>query len=86
MKRLSYSQGKVIINSINLEDGEERFNAILPLIKKYGAALVVGTIDEKGMAVTAERKVEIAKRSYDLLVEKYGFIQKILFLTHLCFL
>ncbi|MDC0702492.1 methionine synthase [Priestia sp. AB] len=75
-KALTYSQGKVIINSINLEDGEERFDAILPLVKKFGAALVVGTIDETGMAVTAERKVEIAKRSHDLLVEKHGFNSK----------
>ncbi|WP_110111696.1 methionine synthase [Bacillus sp. CGMCC 1.16541] len=71
-KALTYCQGKAIINSINLEDGEERFDAIVPLIKKYGAAIVVGTIDEEGMAVTAERKVEIAKRSYDLLVTKHG--------------
>ncbi|PLR77900.1 methionine synthase [Bacillus sp. V3-13] len=70
-KALTYSQGKAIINSINLEDGEERFAAICPLIHKYGAAVVVGTIDEKGMGVTAERKLEIAKRSYDLLVGKY---------------
>lgn len=71
-KALKYSQGKAIINSINLEDGEERFEAIVPLIHRYGAAVVVGTIDEKGMGVTAERKVEIAKRSYELLVHKYG--------------
>lgn len=71
-KALSYSQGKAIINSINLEDGEERFEAITPLIKKYGAAIVVGTIDEEGMGVNAEKKLEIAKRSYDLLVNKYG--------------
>lgn len=71
-KALTYSQGKAIINSINLEDGEERFEKVVPLIKKFGAAVVVGTIDEKGMAVTAERKLEIAKRSYDLLVNKYG--------------
>ncbi|WP_264739291.1 methionine synthase [Cytobacillus firmus] len=70
-KALSYSQGKAIINSINLEDGEERFEAIAPLIHRYGAAVVVGTIDEVGMGVTAERKLEIAKRSYDLLVNKY---------------
>ncbi|MCZ0755357.1 methionine synthase [Anoxybacillus sp. J5B_2022] len=69
---LSYSQGKAIINSINLEDGEERFEKIVPLIHKYGAAVVVGTIDEQGMAVHAERKLEIALRSYDLLVNKYG--------------
>ncbi|MBS4189633.1 methionine synthase [Bacillus sp. FJAT-49705] len=72
-KALSYSQGKAIINSINLEDGEERFSAIAPLVHKYGAAVVVGTIDEKGMGVSAEKKLEIAKRSYDLLVHKYGF-------------
>ncbi|WP_338781016.1 methionine synthase [Metabacillus sp. FJAT-52054] len=69
---LKYSQGKAIINSINLEDGEERFEAVLPLVKKYGAALVVGTIDEVGMATTAERKLEIAKRSHELLVNKHG--------------
>ncbi|WP_417898287.1 methionine synthase [Bacillus haimaensis] len=68
---LKYSQGKAIINSINLEDGEERFEAVIPLVHKYGAALVVGTIDEEGMGVTAARKLEIAKRSYDLLVNKY---------------
>lgn len=70
-KALSYSQGKAIINSINLEDGEERFESISKLIHRFGAAVVVGTIDEKGMGVTAERKLEIAKRSYDLLVHKY---------------
>ncbi len=69
---LKYSQGKVIINSINLEDGEERYDAVMPLVKKYGAAVVVGTIDEPGMAVTRERKLEIAERSYNLLVNKWG--------------
>ncbi|MBU9722947.1 MULTISPECIES: methionine synthase [Bacillaceae] len=71
-KALTYCQGKAIINSINLEDGEERFEKVVPLIHRYGAAVVVGTIDEVGMATTAERKLEVAKRSYDLLVEKYG--------------
>ncbi|MGP1906589.1 methionine synthase [Metabacillus sp. JX24] len=71
-KALSYSQGKVIINSINLEDGEERFDAVVPLIHKYGAAVVVGTIDEKGMALTAEEKLDIAVRSFELLTEKHG--------------
>ncbi len=69
---LKFSQGKAIINSINLEDGEERFAQVIPLIHRYGAAVVVGTIDEKGMAVSRERKLEVAKRSYDLLVNKYG--------------
>lgn len=69
---LKYSQGKAIINSINLEDGEERFEKVIPLLHKYGAAVVVGTIDEIGMGVSAERKLEIAKRSYDLLVDTYN--------------
>jgi 5-methyltetrahydrofolate--homocysteine methyltransferase len=72
---LTYSQGKAIINSINLEDGEERFEKVVPLAKKFGAALVVGTIDDdptQGMGVSRERKLEIARRSYDLLVNKYG--------------
>ncbi|SFS31354.1 methionine synthase [Marininema halotolerans] len=71
-KSLKYSQGKAIINSINLEDGEARFAEVVPLIHRYGAAVVVGTIDEVGMAVTAQRKLEVAIRSYDLLVHKYG--------------
>ncbi|HTL13129.1 MAG TPA: methionine synthase, partial [Bdellovibrionota bacterium] len=72
---LKYCQGKAIINSVNLEDGEERFEKIVPLAVKYGAALVVGTIDDdpvQGMGVTRERKLEIAKREYDLLTGKYG--------------
>ena len=72
---LEWSQGKSIVNSINLEDGEERFRAVVPLAQRYGAALIVGTIDEDpvhGMGVTRERKLEIARRSYTLLTEKYG--------------
>ncbi|KEK26187.1 methionine synthase [Bacillus gaemokensis] len=71
-KALTYVQGKGVINSINLENGEERFEKVTPLLRKYGAAIVVGTIDEEGMAVSAERKLEIAKRSYELLTKKYG--------------
>lgn len=72
---LKLCQGKSVINSINLEDGEERFESVVPLARRYGAALVVGCIDEDpddGMAVTVERKLEIAERSYDLLTNKYG--------------
>ena len=71
---LKWSQGKSILNSINLEDGEARFQAVVPLAQRYGAALVVGTIDEdpeNGMAVTRDRKLEVARRSYTLLTEKY---------------
>ena len=74
---LKHSQGKAIVNSINLEDGEERFAAVVPLLRTYGAAVVVGCIDEdkvQGMGVTRERKLAIAQRSYDLLVEKYGLL------------
>lgn len=72
---LKHCQGKCIINSINLEEGEGRFEEIVALQKKYGGALVVGCIDEdpdQGMGVTRQRKMEIAKRSYQLLTEKYG--------------
>ncbi len=64
--------GRAIINSINLEDGEERMKKVLPLCKKYGAAVIALTIDEAGMAKTREKKLEIAKRIHDLAVNKYG--------------
>ncbi|MCF6094223.1 methionine synthase [Microaerobacter geothermalis] len=73
---LKYSQGKSIINSINLEEGEKKFEEVVSLVRKYGAAVVIGTIDEKGMAITRERKLEIAERSFDLLVHKYGMNPK----------
>jgi len=76
---LERCQGKAIINSINLEDGEERFEKVVPLIHRYGAAVVVGCIDEdkaRGMAVTRERKLQIAERSYRLLTEKYGVAEE----------
>ena len=68
-------QGKSVLNSVNLEEGEERFAQAADLLRRYGGALVVGCIDEdreQGMAVTRERKLAIARRSYDLLVGKYG--------------
>ncbi|MFN8179986.1 MAG: methionine synthase [bacterium] len=71
---LTYCQGKSIVNSINLEDGEERFDRVLPFVKRFGAAVVVGTIDEdpvQGMGVTRERKLEIARRSFRILTEKW---------------
>jgi len=68
---LKYSQGKAIINSINLEDGLDRFEKVVPFIHKYGAAVVVGLIDEKGMAVWAEDKLRVAERSYNILVHDF---------------
>ncbi|MEW9672167.1 methionine synthase [Ammoniphilus sp. 3BR4] len=73
---LKHSQGKAIINSINLEVGLKRFQEVAPLVHEYGAAVVVGTIDETGMAVTRWKKLEVAKRSYDLLVHDYGLDPK----------
>src|SRR2546425_5034361 len=72
---LRHCQGKAIVNSINLEDGEERFEKVTPLLRRYGGAVVVGCIDEnkqQGMAVTRARKLAIAERSYELLTGKYG--------------
>ena len=64
--------GKAIINSINLEDGEKRTSKVLPMAKRYGAAVIALTIDEDGMALTAEKKTAIAKRIFKLATEKYG--------------
>ena len=72
---LKRTQGKSLINSINLEDGEERFHKVVPLAKTFGAALVVGCIDEdkaQAQAITRERKLAIAERSHDILTKKYG--------------
>jgi 5-methyltetrahydrofolate--homocysteine methyltransferase len=64
--------GKSIINSINLEDGEKRTAKVLPMAKRFGAAVIALTIDEEGMALTADKKTAIAKRIYDLATQKYG--------------
>ena len=64
--------GKPIINSINLEDGEKRTSLVLPMARRYGAAVVALTIDEDGMALTADKKVAIAHRIHKLATEKYG--------------
>src|SRR5271157_3248205 len=72
---LTYCQGKAIINSINLEDGEEKFEKVVPIAHDFGAAIVVGCIDEdpkQAQAFTRERKLAIAQRSYELLTKKYG--------------
>ena len=69
---LELCAGKAIVNSINLEDGEERIEKVIPLCKKFGAAVVALTIDERGMAKTAKDKLEIAKRIYDIVVNKHG--------------
>jgi 5-methyltetrahydrofolate--homocysteine methyltransferase len=69
---LQHAGGKCILNSTNYEDGEPRFAKVLELAKKYGASVVIGTIDEQGMARGAEGKFNIAKRAYEQATEKYG--------------
>ena len=81
-------QGKALVNSINLEDGEERFERVVPLLRTYGGAVVVGCIDEdkqQGMAVTRQRKLAIAERSHELLTGKYGLPERDLIFDPLVF-
>src|SRR5262245_2414430 len=81
-------QGKALVNSINLEDGEGRFERVVPLLRTYGGAVVVGCIDEdkqQGMAVTRQRKLAIAERSHALLTGKYGLPERDLIFDPLVF-
>ena len=85
---LTYCQGKSIINSINLEDGEDKFARTCPIAKAYGAALVVGCIDEdplQAQAFTRERKLAVAGRSVALLTEKYGIAPEDIIIDPLVF-
>ena len=70
---LQVVQGKCVVNSISLKEGEEQFIHHGKLIKRYGAAVIVMAFDEKGQADNYNRRIEIAKRSYDILVNKVGF-------------
>ena len=85
---LTYCQGKSIINSINLEDGEEKFERTCPIAKAYGAALIVGCIDEdkqQAQAFTRERKLAVAQRSVALLTSKYGIVPEDIIIDPLVF-
>eukprot|EP00111_Clytia_hemisphaerica_P005108 TCONS_00014711-protein len=70
---LKCAQGKSIVNSISLKNGEEDFIEKALLIKKYGAAVVIMAFDEEGQAASLERRIEICKRSYDILVDRVHF-------------
>ncbi|MGB6848365.1 MAG: homocysteine S-methyltransferase family protein, partial [Thermoanaerobaculia bacterium] len=72
-RALTWCQGKSVLNSINLEEGRSRFDRVIPLANRFGAAVIVGMIDEPGMAVSVERKLEVARRSYELLTEELDF-------------
>ncbi|KAL5014971.1 hypothetical protein ScPMuIL_009241 [Solemya velum] len=72
---LKCAQGKCIVNSISLKEGEEEFIAKASKIKRYGAAVVMMAFDETGQATDCDKKVEICTRSYNILVKKVGFNQ-----------
>ena len=84
-RALTWCQGKAVLNSINLEDGLERFERVVPLVRRYGAAVVIGLIDEQGMAVTTERKLEVAARSCRILTEDFGLAPEDLWFDALVF-
>jgi 5-methyltetrahydrofolate--homocysteine methyltransferase len=69
---LEHVPGRAIVNSINMENGRKRIDDVVPLAKKHGAALVALTIDQVGMAKTRERKLEVARAIYDIVVGEYG--------------
>ncbi len=72
-KGLQCVQGKSVVNSISLKEGEQAFIERARLIRRYGAATVVMAFDEKGQADSMERRIEICKRSYDILIKEVGF-------------
>ncbi len=77
--------GRAVLNSVNLEDGGARLDRVAALARRHGAALVALTIDEAGMAMTVDRKVEVAKRLVDRLVTVHGFAPADLFVDVLTF-
>jgi 5-methyltetrahydrofolate--homocysteine methyltransferase len=77
--------GRAIVNSINMENGRARIEAVLPLVKKYGAAVVALTIDEIGMAKTRQRKLEVARTIHDIAVNEYGLAPEDLIFDALTF-
>src|SRR5262249_12178382 len=66
-------QGKSVVNSISLKEGEGEFLRQAKLVRRYGAAAIVMSFDEKGQADTCERRIEVARRAYDLLLDRVGF-------------
>src|SRR5690349_3814911 len=82
---LEHIPGRAIINSINMENGRKRIDSVVPLAKKHGAALVALTIDPVGMAKTRERKLEVARAIYDIVVGEYGLAAEDLIFDALTF-
>jgi 5-methyltetrahydrofolate--homocysteine methyltransferase len=77
--------GCALVNSINLENGRERVDAVMPLVVKFGAAVIALTIDEQGMAKTAARKLEVARRIHGIVTREYGLAPELLVFDDLTF-
>jgi len=77
--------GCAIVNSINLENGRERIDAVMPHVMTYGAAVIALTIDEQGMAKTAERKLAVARRIRDIVTQEFGLAPELLIFDALTF-
>ena len=71
-RALEHVPGRALVNSINMENGRKRIDSVVPIAKRHGAALVALTIDEQGMARTAARKLEVARKIHDIVVGEYG--------------
>jgi len=84
-RALEHVPGRAIVNSINMENGRVRIDAVLPLVKQHGAAVVALTIDESGMAKTRARKLEIARRIHDIAVKEFGLASEDLIFDDLTF-
>ena len=82
---LMAAPGRVIVNAVNMENGRERLDAMLPLIRDFGAATIALTIDELGMARTADRKLEIARKIHEIATLEYGLLPDALIFDALTF-
>ena len=82
---LEAAPGRVIVNAVNMENGRQRLDAMLPLIRDFGAATMALTIDEQGMARTADRKVAVARRLFDIATREYGLLPDALIFDALTF-
>ncbi|MEJ7788877.1 MAG: homocysteine S-methyltransferase family protein, partial [Thermoleophilaceae bacterium] len=84
-RALEQIPGRAIVNSVNLEAGREKLDTVLPIARAHGAALIALTIDEVGMAKTAERKLEVAKRIRDMVCDEHGLDPELLIFDALTF-
>ncbi len=84
-RALEQIPGRAIVNSVNLEAGRDKLDTVLPIARAHGSALIALTIDEVGMAKTAERKLEVAKRIRDIVVDEHGLDPELLIFDALTF-